>query len=125
MNKKILLIGGAGYIGSALLENFLQRNYKVKCLDALVYSQRYCIEPFFKKNNFEFILGDIRNYTQTKNLFKGITDVVILAGLVGAPITKKYPKESKEINFNALKNFIDECKGKKLEKLLLFSPTKL
>tara|TARA_Y100000294_G_scaffold177918_1_gene205643 strand:+ start:505 stop:1539 length:1035 start_codon:yes stop_codon:yes gene_type:complete len=120
-NKKILLIGGAGYIGSVLIKNFLRKNYKVKCLDALVYSQHHSIEPFLKKSNFEFILGDIRNYSQTKNLFKEITDVIILAGLVGDPITKRYPKESKEINFIALKNFIDECKGKKLEKVIFIS----
>ena len=93
MSKTILLIGGAGYIGTALTENFLSKHYKVKCLDALIYSQQYCIEPFLKKKNYEFIFGDIRDYVQNEKLFKGATDIVILAGLVGDPITKKYPKE--------------------------------
>ncbi len=121
MSKKILLVGGAGYIGSVLTEKFLKKNYKVKCLDVLIYSQRYCIKPFLKKKNYEFIFKDIRNCAQVKNLFKEITDVVILSGLVGDPITKKYPKVSKEINYFALKNFIKKCNGKKLAKVIFVS----
>jgi len=121
MIKKILLIGGAGYIGSVLTNNFLLKNYKVTCLDALIYSQQYCIERFLKEKNYKFILGDIRNYTQLNKLFNGITDVIILAGLVGDPITKKYPEASKQINYIALKNFIKECKGKSLEKVIFVS----
>ena len=45
------------------------------------------------------------------DILKEITDVIILAGLVGDPITRKYPQESKAINFVALKNFIGKFKG--------------
>ena len=121
MSKRILLIGGAGYIGSILSENFLLKNYKIRCFDSLIYSQKYCIQNLIKEKNFEFILGDIRNYNKIENLLKDITDVVILAGLVGDPITKKYPKESKEINYLALKNFISRCNGKKIEKVIFIS----
>ena len=121
MNKKILLIGGAGYIGSVLSESFLKKNYKIKCFDSLIYSQKYCIESLNKDKNFEFILGDLRNYNKIDNLFENITDVVILAGLVGDPITKKYPQESKEINYVALKDFIDKCNNKKLKKVIFVS----
>ena len=121
MSKRILLIGGAGYIGSILSENFLLKNYKIRCFDSLIYSQKYCIQNLIKKKNFEFILGDIRNYNKIENLLKDVTDVVILAGLVGDPITKKYPKESKEINYLALKNFINKCNGKKIEKVIFIS----
>ena len=49
MSKKILLVGGAGYIGTALAENFLLKKYKVRCFDSLIYSQKYCIESLIKK----------------------------------------------------------------------------
>ena len=50
-----------------------------------------------------------------------IKDIVILAGLVGDPITKKYPLESENINYLAIKNFIDKCNGKKIEKIIFIS----
>ena len=121
MSKKILLVGGAGYIGTVLAENFLLKKYKVRCFDSLIYSQKYCIESLIKKKNYEFILGDLRNYNKIDDLLGEITDVVILAGLVGDPITKKYPKESKAINFVALKNFIGKCNNKKIEKVIFVS----
>ena len=121
MNKKILLIGGAGYIGTALSNDFLSKKYKIKCFDSLIYSQNYCIKSLVKNANYDFILGDLRNYNNIDNLLDGITDVIILAGLVGDPITKKYPELSKEINYIALKNFIDKCNGKKLDKIIFIS----
>ena len=121
MSKKILLVGGAGYIGSIITKNFLLKNYKIKCLDALIYSQENSTEPFLKNKNYEFILGDIRDCNKIDNLFDGITDVVILASLVGDPITKKYPEASKKINYIAIKNFLNECKGKNLEKVIFIS----
>ena len=44
-----------------------------------------------------------------KNSLKDVSTIVILAGLVGDPITKKYPKEAEEINFRGIKNLIDSC----------------
>ena len=121
MSKKILLVGGAGYIGTALTENFLLKKYKVRCFDSLIYSQKYCIESLMKKKNYEFILGDLRNYNKIDDLLKKITDVIILVGLVGDSITRKYPQESKAINFVALKNFIGKCNNKKIEKIIFVS----
>ena len=121
MKKKILLVGGAGYIGTVISNDFLLKEYKIKCFDSLIYSQNYCIKSLLKNENYEFILGDLKNYNNIDNLLEGITDVVILAGLVGDPITRKYPKLSKEINYVALKSFIEKCNGKKLEKIILIS----
>ena len=121
MSKKILLIGGAGYIGSVISENFLKKEYKIKCFDSLIYSQDYCIDSLLKKKNFEFILGDLRNYNKFDGLFENITDVIILAGLVGDPISKKYPKESEDINSIALKKFITNCNKRKLDRVIFVS----
>ena len=119
--KKILLIGGAGYIGTVLTNHFLSKGFKVKCLDALIYSQKNSINEFFKNKNFEFVLGDIRNFEKIKNLLNDVSVVVILAGLVGDFITKKYPQEATEVNNKAIKNIIDSCNNKNINRLVFVS----
>jgi len=47
--KKILLVGGAGYIGTVLSQHLLSKGFEVKCFDALIYSQKDCIKSFIKK----------------------------------------------------------------------------
>ena len=121
MKNNILLVGGAGYIGLVLTEHLLSRGFNVKCFDALIYSQKQNIQKFLKKENYEFIFGAIRQETLVESSLKNINDVVILAGLVGDPITKKYPKEAKEINFTGLRSFINRCKNKKLDRLIFIS----
>ena len=57
--KEILLVGGAGYIGTVLTEYLLNKNFKVKCLDSLIYSQKDSIKKFLKNPNYTIILEDI------------------------------------------------------------------
>ena len=119
--NKVLLVGGAGYIGSALTKYLLSKNYKVKSLDALIYSHGYSVKKFEKNKNYEFVFGDIRDSKLVESSFEDVSDVVILVGLVGDPITKKYPKVAEEVNKISLKNFINRCYGKKLNKVIFIS----
>ena len=119
--KKIFIAGGAGYIGSVLIKHFLSIGFKIKCFDALIYSQKDCISKFSENKNFQFILGDIRNYEKVKNSLNDVSIVVILAGLVGDFITKKYPKEADEINNKAIKNIINSCKNRNIDRLVFVS----
>tara|TARA_B100000686_G_C16684843_1_gene914093 strand:+ start:116 stop:1126 length:1011 start_codon:yes stop_codon:yes gene_type:complete len=121
--KEILLVGGAGYIGTVLTEYLLNKNFKVKCLDSLIYSQKDSIKKFLKNPNYTFILEDMRNNKSIEDYINKntIKNIVILAGLVGDPITKKYPLESENINYLAIKNFLDKCNGKKIDKIIFIS----
>ena len=67
--KSILITGGAGFIGSNLCEYFLNKNYKVVCLDNLATGHLYNIQPFFSNDNFTFIEGDIRDLETCHNPF--------------------------------------------------------
>ena len=115
------MIGGAGYIGSVVTRRLIKKNFDVTCLDNLIYKNSYSLGEFKKNNKFNFVLGDLRNESLMNKLLSKCDAVIILAGLVGDPITKKYPKESKEINYLALKNFINKCNGKKIEKVIFIS----
>jgi nucleoside-diphosphate-sugar epimerase len=56
---KILIVGGAGYIGTVLASKLLKKNYHVTVLDKLMYDKNIIKKNFKKKKNFKFILGDV------------------------------------------------------------------
>ena len=61
MNKQILLIGGAGYIGTVLIRHLLDKKYHVTCLDNLIYNHSHSLSEFEKKLHS----GNVEDYTKT------------------------------------------------------------
>jgi len=119
--EKILIIGGAGYIGTVLTDHFLSAGHRVRSLDLFLYKNNHCVLPYLGREGYEQIYGDFCDSSVLKNALEGITDVVLLAGLVGDPITKKYPEDSKAINDVGIKNCIDQLNGIGLEHLVFVS----
>jgi len=119
--KNILLIGGAGYIGSVLSSHFLKKGFKVTVLDNLIYNHHFAIQPYLGDPDYTFIYGDMCDKDNLELSSKGVTDVILLAGLVGDPITKKYPLESEAINETGIRNCIDFFNGKGIGKLIFIS----
>lgn len=118
IKKKFLLIGGEGYIGSVINDYLLERNHEVVSYDNLIYFN-YLTNK--ERNNYKFINGDIRDKNNLKRIINNIDVVVILAGLVGDPITKKYPEESKSINEKGILNIINTCVAGGIKKLIFIS----
>ena len=93
--KKVLVTGGAGYIGSVLVRLLLNRNYKVRVVDSLKFGGESLLEQMFNPN-FELINGDIRNEDILKKSLKDIDYVAHLAAIVGDPACKKFASEANE-----------------------------
>jgi len=119
--KNILLIGGAGYVGSIITSHFLKEGYKVTVLDNFIYQNHFSIQSFIGDPNYKFIKGDFTEKYSLEHASIGITDVVMLGGLVGDPITKSYPNESELINSIGVKNCIDYFDNKELDKFIFIS----
>jgi nucleoside-diphosphate-sugar epimerase len=100
--KKILITGGAGYIGSKLVTKLLNLNFKVTVLDSLKFSGK-SLNHLYKFKNLTLIKGDVRNYTLVKKLIKNNEFIVPLAALVGAPLCQKNKKEAISVNLNSIK----------------------
>jgi nucleoside-diphosphate-sugar epimerase len=119
--KNVLLIGGAGYVGSIITSHFLREGYKVTVLDNFIYNNQSSIESFIGDPNYKFIKGDFSNKSSLEKASIGITDVVMLGGLVGDPITKVYPNESELINSIGVKNCIDFFDNVTIDKFIFIS----
>jgi len=100
--KKILITGGAGYIGSKLATELLKYNYKVTVIDILKISSR-SLNHLFNNENFNFIKGDVRNKKLMKSLIQKNEFIVPLAALVGAPLCEKNKKEAISVNLKSIK----------------------
>ncbi|MEK6809314.1 MAG: GNAT family N-acetyltransferase, partial [Nanoarchaeota archaeon] len=98
--KKILIAGGAGYLGSILARKLLERNYKVRVLDTLTFGDEP-IKELLNHENFELVKGDIRNIEIIYKALKDIDSVVHLAAVVGDPACKQEPESTIEINYLA------------------------
>jgi len=119
--RRILIVGGAGYIGVTVSGYLLERGYNVRCLDLDLYNTRGCVAGFLGRENYEYIFGDHAKSEVMDTALEDVTDVIILAGLVGDPITKAYPNEHQAINEDGLKNLIATLDGRGLNKVLFVS----
>jgi nucleoside-diphosphate-sugar epimerase len=119
--KNILLIGGAGYVGTVLTSHLLKKGYKVTVLDYFIYQNQFAIHPYLGDPDFNLILGNFCDEGDLKKASARITDVILLGGLVGDPITKKYPLESEFINDKGIKTCLDFYKDKSIDKLIFIS----
>ena len=119
-SQTILLLGGGGYVGSVLTQILLELNYTVKCIDALVYKNHAGPESFLGNPNYEFINHEISEFDQLDGVCEGVDHVVILAGLVGDPITKKYPEES-NVSMNRIQNTFELLNNQSVKKVIFIS----
>ena len=103
--KRVLVTGGAGYIGSKLVTKLLDKNYKVTVIDILKFSSK-SLNHLFNNKNFTFIKGDVRNKKLMKNLIKKNDFIIPLAALVGAPLCEKNKKEAISVNLDSIKHLM-------------------
>ena len=103
MLKTILITGGAGYVGSKLVDYSLKKKLRVICLDNLVYGDK-SIKTFTKNKNFQLFRNDIRDEKILKKIFKNKIDYVVnLASIVGDKQCKTISKSAYDINYNGNK----------------------
>ena len=120
MNKtNILITGGAGFIGSNLIEYFLSSgSYNVTCLDNLATGHLHNIQPFLKDPNFTFIEGDIRDLETCQKAVKGCTYVLHQAALGSVPRSINDPITTNEVNINGFLNMLVAARDEKVKRFI-------
>lgn len=95
---KVLVTGGAGYIGSVLVRQLLDKGYKVRAFDSLKFGGDALYDVMLNPN-FDFMKGDVRNAAEVEKALEGIDAIAHLAAIVGDPACKKYSEEANETNW--------------------------
>jgi nucleoside-diphosphate-sugar epimerase len=98
---RILVTGGAGYLGSVLVPALLEQGHTVRVLDALRHEPGTLLSCF-AYHTFSFVRGDVREAETLKRALDGVEAIIPLAALVGMPICKRQPREAREVNFEAI-----------------------
>lgn len=104
--SKILITGGAGFIGSNLVEHFLGKGHQVVVLDNFATGHRHNIEQHTTNPDFTLIEGDIRNNADCQRAVTGVDYVLHQAALGSVPRSIKDPQTSNEVNVTGFLNML-------------------
>lgn len=119
--RRVLLIGGGGYIGAPVAAELLMAGHRVRNLDLFLYGTQATTSALMLHPHYELMVGDFADAAVLDAALADVTDVVILGGLVGDPITKKFPRESALINEDGVQRCLDALGRHALNKVILIS----
>jgi nucleoside-diphosphate-sugar epimerase len=118
--ETVLVIGGAGYLGSQLSRELLSRGYTVRVLDSFMFGT-VGIDDLLDDEEFTFIEGDMRAIDTVVEGIKGADAVIHLGGLVGDPASSVDPEETLELNYHATRMIANICKYHQINRFIFAS----
>ena len=117
-NQKILVTGGAGFIGSNLCESLLKLGNHVICLDNFSTGKTDNIEPFLANPDFRLITGDIRILDDCRNAVKGVQYVLHEAALGSVPRSINDPITTNDVNISGFLNMLVASRDAKVKRFI-------
>lgn len=117
---RVLVTGGAGYIGNFVVEEALQRGHEVRVLDSFLFGNE-ALAPFEEHESLEIREGDIRHIEDLSYAVKGMDAVVHLAGIVGDPACSVNEQATQAVNVEATKALVEVCKLHDIDRLIFAS----
>ena len=119
--SEILVTGGAGFIGSHIVDRLLDEGFKVRVLDDLSTGEIKNLAAHQNKKSFQFIEADIRNFSVVKKAVEGVDAVIHEAALVSVTRSVENPLLSHEINLMGTVNLLNACKEAHVKRFVLAS----
>jgi UDP-N-acetylglucosamine 4-epimerase len=115
---KVLITGGAGFIGSNLCEDLLKNNNEVVCLDNFSTGKHVNIEPFLENRRFKLITGDIRNLDDCRKAVADVGIVLQQAALGSVPRSLNDPATTNEVNVSGFLNMLIASRDAKVKRFV-------
>ena len=118
--KKVLVTGGAGYIGCVMVRQLLEKGYSVRVIDSLKWGGESLFD-LITNTDFELQKGDIRNIEDIRKALINVNCVIHLAAIVGDPACNKFSDEAKATNWDGSVNLFEECEKYGIERFVFAS----
>jgi nucleoside-diphosphate-sugar epimerase len=118
--QKVLVLGGAGYIGSVLTRKLLDWGYRTTVFDRMLFGSE-SLDDLQSADNFQLIRGDLRDITAVSEAVKGQDTVILLAALVGEPACDRNPQETVDVNFLGSRNAVEAARYWGVQRFLFAS----
>ncbi|MCW4007329.1 MAG: SDR family NAD(P)-dependent oxidoreductase [Candidatus Bathyarchaeota archaeon] len=118
---KVLVTGGAGFIGSHTVDRLLEEGFEVVVLDSLRSGSIENIHTHLSNKRFRFVKGDIRDAPSVTSLVKGVDGIVHLAALVSVPESTKNPALAQEINVTGTVNLLEAACNSRVKRFVYAS----
>lgn len=115
---KILVTGGAGFIGSNICESLIANGNKVVCLDNFATGKKENIQHLLKEENFTFIEGDIRNLEDCKEACLNMDYILHQAALGSVPRSINDPITSNDVNVSGFLNILEAARTNKMKRVI-------
>ena len=115
---KILITGGAGFIGSNLCDYFIEKEYQVVCLDNFATGHLHNLDQVINHSNFTLIEGDIRNIEDCQKAVQGVDYVLHQAALGSVPRSIKDPITTNEVNVSGFLNMLTAARDAKVKRFI-------
>jgi nucleoside-diphosphate-sugar epimerase len=107
----VLVTGGAGYVGSTVVNELLDNGYAVRALDSLIHGGVPSLLPVWGRKRFQFIHGDVRDRQLCRAAVEGVDAVVHLAAIVGDPGCARQPELAREVNLGATRALVKDAEA--------------
>lgn len=120
-SKKVLVFGGAGYIGCVLVKMLINLNFEVTVYDKFIYTSKKHFINHFKSSKLRIVKGDSQNISEIFEAIRKNDIVIHLAEMVGDPLCEKKPKKTYAINYLASMTISNICKNLGISKFIYVS----
>ena len=117
---RVLVTGGAGYIGNYVVEEVLENGHDVRVLDSMLWGDG-ALGPFADHERLEIREGDIRHIEDLSYAMEGCDAVIHLAGIVGDPACGVNEQATQAVNVEATKSLVEVCKLHDIQRLVFAS----
>jgi nucleoside-diphosphate-sugar epimerase len=121
MRPWTLVTGGAGYVGSIVVDELLERGHRVRVLDSLLHGPVPSLLRAWGKEDFEFVHGDVRDPDARRAALRDVDRVVHLAAIVGDPACGREPDEARSVNLEGTRALLDDATDAGVTRLVFAS----